>query len=638
MQQLKIYTAASLLFATLSLQAQDEDIDTVFVTGARTPVARVTLGSATSVITREQIEHRQARYVSDLLRGVPGFAVSHTGTFGSQTQVRVRGTEANHVLVLIDGIRANDPATGDEFRWEQLSTANIERIEIARGAQSSLWGSDAVGAVVHIITRNGSQSPGFGGFAETGSFGTLNAGVNGGFAGDDWSIGLGFEQLDTDGTNVSRSGAEDDESDMSTLSVNSRWQASERTTIVAGVRAVDAFSQFDPVDFAVTGLPVDGDVATESTQLYGNLGLSVRGDRITHHINVRYFDSDNENLTDGTVGSSSAADRTTFGYQADVSLGDDVLVLAAEYEDTGFKQRGEVVFGDPNQNQSMDVTSFIAEYRTLLGDAVNVLVSARYDNYSDFDDALTGRVSVSWQAGESTRLRANIGTGQKTPTFTERFGFFPGQFIGNPNLDPESSTSFDIGIEQQFLNDALTLDLSMFLQDLDDEINGFVFDPATFLSTAENIDGTSRRSGVETGLTYALSDNLELRATYTYLDATEEDDNGGDVIEIRRPRHSGSIHADYRFMADRGSILLAADYGGSRNDLFFAPFPEPVQTVTLSNYWLVDLTIGFDVTDNFNLFVRGSNLLDEDYEQVFGYATPGVAGYIGARLNFGQRR
>ena len=132
-----------------------DSIDNIIVTGSRSPIQEVNLGSSTTVITRDQIENRQARYVTDVLRSIPGFAISHSGTTGSQTQVRVRGSEANHVLVLIDGVRANDPASGDEFRWELLSTSNIERIEIVRGPQSSLWGSDAVAAVVHVITNSG---------------------------------------------------------------------------------------------------------------------------------------------------------------------------------------------------------------------------------------------------------------------------------------------------------------------------------------------------------------------------------------------------------------------------------------------------------------------------------------------------
>ena len=157
----RLFLCGLAILASTSSFAQIEtinDFDQIVVTGSRSPLAVRQLGSATTVITRDDIEKRQARYVTDMLRAVPGFAISHSGTTGSQTQVRVRGSEANHVLVLIDGVRANDPATGDEFRWEYLTTSNVERIEVVRGPQSSLWGSDAVAAVVHVITNSGRRT------------------------------------------------------------------------------------------------------------------------------------------------------------------------------------------------------------------------------------------------------------------------------------------------------------------------------------------------------------------------------------------------------------------------------------------------------------------------------------------------
>ena len=131
---ISVLAAAS--FLVPAVFAAEDPLDQIIVTGSRSPVSVADVGNAVTVITREDIEGRQARYVSDLLRAVPGFAVSHSGVVGSQTQVRVRGSEANHVLVLIDGVRANDPATGDEFRWEYLSTANVERVEIVRGRKA----------------------------------------------------------------------------------------------------------------------------------------------------------------------------------------------------------------------------------------------------------------------------------------------------------------------------------------------------------------------------------------------------------------------------------------------------------------------------------------------------------------------
>lgn len=618
--------------------SSDKDLDNIIVSGSRAPIDRVRLGSATTVITREQIVARQARFVTDLLRAVPGFAVSQSGTTGTQTQVRVRGTEANHVLVLIDGVRANDPATGDEFRWELLSTSNVERIEIVRGPQSSLWGSDAVAAVVHVITRSGSTSPGFSAYTETGSHSTVNAGLNGATGGERWSLGYALENLDTAGTNVSRSGDEDDGSDMLTASITGSLQASENVKLNFGARTVDAYSQFDAADFVVTGLPADGDVATDSRQTYVHLGASLTplDSRLAQHVIARYLDTRNANLTDGVQNSSSASDRGTIGYQADLLFSADILSLAIEHEKTNFEQRGEVGFGDPNQNQDMAVTSYIADYQNRSLERLTWLLSARYDDYSDFDSALTGRLSLDFALRDSTRLRANIGTGQKAPTFTERYGFFPGQFIGNPGLKPEKSTSLDVGIEQLFMSNTLSLQFTAFFQDLEDEINGFVFDDTTFLFTAANIAGDSSRSGVEVASSLRMTDWLDLAASYTYTDARQQDANGVETREIRRPRHSGSVSGNYRFLENRANVSLVADYRGTSTDTFFPPFPALSETVTLDSRWLVDFAASFDLTSNVNLFARITNLLDEEYEQVYGYQSRGRSGYVGVRVNFGQ--
>ncbi len=615
-----------------------EEVDTIVVTASRSPIAKANLGSSTTVITREQIELRQARYVTDLLRAVPGFVVSQVGTTGSQTQVRVRGAEANHVLVLIDGVRANDPASGDEFRWELLSTSNIERIEIIRGPQSSLWGSDALSAVVHVITQSAGDRPGINAYAEGGSFNTVNGGLNGATGGDSWSLAFGLERLDTAGTNISRSGSEDDESDMTTASISARLRPSENLTLQLGLRAVDAYSQFDPVDFFATGLPEDGDVATDSDRYYWNAGatFSTLDGRLSHQLYARYLETDNRNLADGVQNSSTASDRKTFTYQSDIQLGENLLSLAIEHERTRFEQRGEIGFGDPNQRQQMSVNSLVADFQGRSIDRLTWLLSARYDDNSDFDSAVSGRLSLAYAVSSTTLVRANLGTGRKAPTFIERFGFFPGQFTGNPDLKPEKSKSFDLGIDRLLFDNAVEIQLAVYYQNLEDEINGFVFDPDTFLFTAENIDGDSIRKGVEAAATFNLTENLSFGGSYTYTDSTENDSSGNDVRELRRPRHSGSLNGSFRFQDERAKLTVVADYGGTSTDIFFPPFPLPPEIVSLESFWLLGLTASYDINKNTNIFVRANNLLDEDYEQVYGYRTPGRSAFLGVRLGFGN--
>lgn len=624
---------AFLSFLMISNSAAAEDYDQIVVTASRTPLTINRIGSAVTIITRDEIELRHARHLADLLRSVPGFSVSQTGAIGAQTQVRVRGAEANHILVLIDGVRANDPATGDEFRWEYLSTGDIDRVEIVRGPQSSLWGSDAVAAVVHVITRNQRTGSNFSAYAEGGSYATSNFGLNGAIGDTGWSLSGGIERLATDGSNISRSGNEYDDSDLTTATLSARVEATEALSFNLGLRAVDAYSQFDPVDYFVTGLPVDGDVATDARQLYAQIGGSLRtlGGHVTHRVSVHNFDSDNRNLVGGVSDSGTTSSRVNFSYQSDISIGKNMLSLALEHEKTLFEQRGAIVFGDPNQDQKMTVTSVAVEYQGLSHERLSWILSARLDNNSDFDDALNGRLSLAYQWSHSTTLRGSVGTGQKNPTFIERFGYFPQQFVGNAALKPERSTSYDLGLDKSILNGAMQLQISLFRQDLVDEINGFVFDPVTFLSTAENLTSESKRSGMEIAARWNVNESFGLGAHYTNLSTTAQGSR-----EVRRPRHSGGVSADFRSLNERFTTSLNADYGGTRIDVFFPPYPNPPEIVTLRNYWLLDITSQYQATSTVTVFARGTNLLDEDYEQVYGYRTLGRAGYLGVRVSFGR--
>lgn len=615
-----------------------EKLDQIIVTAARTPLTVRQVGSAVTVITRAEIEEREARLVIDLLRSVPGFSVSQSGVSGTLTEVRVRGAEANHVLVLIDGVRANDPATGDTFRWEFLSTNNVERVEVVRGPQSSLWGSDAVSAVVHVITRSDASGTNIDGYLEGGSFGTSNGGINAAFGNNDWSLNASVERLATDGGNISRVGNEDDDSDQTLVTVSGKFSASDTLSFNAGLRSVESYSQFDPVDFFTTGLPTDGNSETDAENFYAQAGgeLQTYDGRISHRFNVRYFDSDNRNFSDGIEAISSASDRTSLAYQTDIRFRENKLSLALEHEQTDFEQTGPVVFGDPNHKQEMDITSAIAEFQNLSNEHFSWILSARFDDNSDFDDALNGRLSVTYQLSDTTSLRGHVATGQKNPTFIERFGFFPGQFIGNPNLKPEQSVSSEIGIDQSFLDGSLLLQISVFQQDLKDEVNGFVFDPVTFLVTAENRAGMSKRDGAEIAAHWSVNDAFGLGAHYTYTDSTEPDFSGVDTHELRRPKHAGGLSANLSTVDERFSANLSGNYGGARTDLFFPPFPNAPEIVTLSDYWLLDLAVRYKATESITLFAKGSNLLDDDYEEVFGYRTLGRAGYAGVRINFGQ--
>jgi vitamin B12 transporter len=634
-----------LIFALPGGQVFAEDVfelDDLLVTAALQPISINDVASSVTVITREEIEQKQVKYLSDLLRDVPGFSVSQSGGAGSQTQVRVRGAEANQLLVLIDGVRANDPAASGEFQYQFALTSNIERIEIIRGPQSATWGSDAMAGVINIIRKKDVESRYLSGTLEAGSFNTINAAVDGGYSGDIFQLNGGLSYLDTDGTNISRTGNEKDGAENFTGNVAIEFDASDAFKLRFSGQVIDATSEYDDIDFFVTGLPVDADRVTESQQsfLTGEVRYEPQQNPWSGSFSVNRMESDNDNISDGVWSSSTAAETLEFRLRGGVTLGrgeshNHRISFAIEREDVDFHQRGEAsIFGDPNQDQAYDVNGYALEYVGKPVTGFTWTLSGRVDDYSDFDDAATWQLAASYQLNPAFRLRGSVGTGSKAPTFTERYGFFEDLFIGNPDLKPESSQGWEIGFDSSWADDQVQFQLAYFDQDLRDEIDGFVFDPETFYFTARNKQSDSHRKGIEAVFDTNLGQSVTLSASYTYTDATEDDAMGQPVREVRRPKHMAGISANYYFSDTRGNLNLNLNHTGSQKDIFFSPVTFVSELVDIDAYTVVDLAASWKLTQSLELTGRVSNLLDEDYEEVLGFVRPGRAVYAGLRGRF----
>lgn len=619
------------------------ELEDILVTASLEPIAREAVAASVTVITREEIEARQVKYLGDLLRDVPGFSVSQSGGPGTQTQVRVRGAEANQLLVLVDGIRANDPANSDEYQWQFALTSDIERIEIVRGPQSALWGSDAMAGVVNIIRRKGVSGAYLRGHAEAGSFSTTDFSVDGAWAGNGLRLRAGASRHDTDGTNIARTGPEDDGAENTSADLGLEWDVTEALTLAASGQFVDATSDFDDTDFIVTGLPIDADRVTDNEQAYwrGEARWAPEQSTWSGSASVNFTDTDTINFYDGAFNSSTAAEILEFRGQASAAWAgaregaSHRVTLAADHRETDFSQRGiDAGFGNPNQDQSMDVTGAALEYLGQPLPGLTWTASGRYDDNSAFDDIATWRLGFSHEVDAGVRVRGSVGTGSKTPTFTERFGFFPDFFIGNPDLVPEESTGWEFGVDTDWLDGDLTLGAAYFRSTLENEINGFIFDPATGGFTADNEDTDSDRKGFELLATARLLQGLLISASYTYTDATQDDATGRAVREVRRPRHMGSVNLDWRFAGDRGNLNLNVNYTGGQLDSFFDPATFISAAVPLDSFTVVDLAGAWRLTDTLELTARVANLTDEDYEEVLGYARPGIAYYAGLRGRF----
>ncbi len=629
----------------LSTAIADEDparLDDLLVSAALQPVSAIDVASSVTVITRAQIEQRQVRYLSELLRDVPGFAVSQSGGPGTLTQVRVRGAEANQLLVLMDGVRANDPASGDEFQFQFASTANIERIEIIRGPQSAIWGTDALAGVINIIRRKDVDEDYLAANAEYGSFNSLDLALNGGLSRQNFQLSGGLSYINTNGTNISRQGNEKDGADNTTANLAVEWDVSESWTLLFSGLHVDAASDFDDFDNFTTGLPTDADRETRASRDYLKSEARWQPDDLAWNgsFTAGWLDTDNRNFADGIWDSSTAANTLELRARASVLLGDREagnhrLSFALDQDEVDFSQRGTALpWGDPNQDQSFDVTGYAAEYVGKPSESFTWTVNGRQDDYSDFDDVFTWQLAASQRLGENWRLRASTGTGSKAPTFIERFGFYPDFFVGNPDLKPETSQGWELGFELELAEQNVTLGAVWFDQQLEDEIDGFVFDPSTFLFTAANKSGDSERQGLELTASGQWLEAFTFNASYTYLDSSETTSLDERVREARRPRHMASLNTNYRFADERGNLNLNINYNGAQLDNFFAPPLYLSEQVELEGFTVVGLAGSWKLTDDLELTARVSNLLDEDYEEILGFARPGRAVYAGLRGRF----
>jgi vitamin B12 transporter len=619
--------------------------DTVFVTASMTPAQSYTIGNAISVLTAEDIEQRQNPVVSDLLRSIPSLAVNRSGGPGQITQVRMRGAEGNHTLVLVDGVEANELNFNGEFDYASLLAVGIERIEVLRGAQSALYGSDALGGVINIITKGG--HPGFSaeGTAEGGSFGErqVTALLSGGTERVNGAFSAGY--YGTDGINLSRFGSEKDGARIFTFSGKGMAQLTDNFRLDATARYVTSKNDTDAQDFdypatPTNGLVVDTDDKQKNDLFYGRLQgeLSLFDDHWVHQASVQYADTQREYINPSDDLTGNHGSRLKFAYQNTVNFqtpsfadAEHHLTVAYQHEEQDFENHGAVPDALENQKRSEPQDSFIGEYRVGFADQVFLSAGVRHDDNRMFRNATTYRLSGAWRLADlGTRLHASHGTAVTNPGFFELFGYYPDFFLGNPDLKPERSRSFDVGVEQKLFGDRLTVDVTYFHANLEDEIVT-VFDSNTFLTTVDNLTGKSKRDGIEVMWSAQVTDGFSLGGSYTYTNSRQPDG----MREVRRPKHMANLNANYAFAGGRANVNLDVSYNGKQLDNEFVD-ATPETVVTLRDYVLVTLAASYKLTDTVELYGRIENLVDQHYEEVFSYRSPGIGAFGGVRVKLGD--
>ncbi len=624
--------------AAATLQPEDPDaglvdpvatrIEPISVIASRTPVALSATGISSSQIQLDRIEGLSLPLVKDYLTLVPGVAVAQTGPLGAQTQVRIRGSEANHSISFIDGIEMNDPASSGEFRLDTLLSHGVERIEVLRGPQSALWGSQAIGGVINIVTRTPRVGGEFYGELQGGSLGTLRGGLGGGWAGEALTISGQVSGLSTDGYDIARAGGDRDGYDNVTAHGRIEWRAVPGLTLLLVGRHQDSTSRFDGFNF-VTGVPRDEPLSTQSRQtaLRAEAALALLDGRWTTRASVMAVRADNINRRAGNFQNRSDGARDLFRLQSTGSIdalgARHSLTAALDVETERFTSRDANAAAASNQRQRRRQTSLVGEYRLSLAGGASAGAAVRHDLNDRFADATTVRFDAVAPIGD-LRLHAAYGTGIADPTFFDQFGFFPGSFIGNPNLMPERSRSVEAGIG--WARAGHSIDITLFDASLTNEIVG-TFNSTTFLSGVANATGRSRRQGVEVAGTAALATGLTLNLSYTWLDADQQQVAGAArVREVRRPRHSGSVAIAYA--SRQFDLAAAAAITGARGDTDFARFAA----VTLPAYTLVTLSGAWHLTRRLDLTARVENALDATQVDVFAYRGPGITAHAGIRF------
>lgn len=592
-------------FAEDPLPASGLRPETVVVSALRLEQTVGEAGVSVSIVEAADIERRSLSALTDALATLPGVTVAESGAFGGVASVRIRGASAGQTVVLVDGVNVNDAgAPGGGFDASLFDLFDIGRIEVLRGPQSTLWGSDSIGGVVSILTTRPGEGPGLRAFAEGGSYETLRAGASlsggrgeaSGRLSGVWTTSGGISKADE------RAGArERDAFASASLSARGDIDLVEGLRAEAGARWTAAeidFDGFPPPDYELA----DTDDRTDSTDASGYarlLGASFGG-RLASVIEISGQSLTRENEAGGVFSSRNEAQRTTLRYTGEVAkAGPGRLAFGLEGEESradGVEAQMASLFG-------------LYEWRPAAG--WSLTGGVRLDDDSRFGLEATSRLAMSVDLGRGTRLRAAWGQGFKAPTLFQASFIcsFCGLSAPNADLRPERSEAIEAGLQTR-LGD-LDLEVTVFDEDMVDLID------FSFARGYDNIS-KARRTGIETAARLPLGRDWSLRAVYAYVDAR---DGAGDPLP-RAPRHSGDVELAY---ASSGPLSVAFSLRGNgrQSDGFGPDVPG----------WLrADLAWSLALEDGVDFYGRIENLTDEAYQQVGGYGTPGRSARVGLRL------
>ena len=595
----------------------------IVVTAERNPQPVSQSPSAITVISREQIAAKKSFDISDLIRLTPGVSTAQTGSQGKGISVFLRGANSNHTLVLIDGVRANSPADG-RFDFGTILAENIERIEVLRGPQSALYGSDAIGGVINIISRRGEgplQSSGgleFGSDSLQKQVVAVRGGVGRG--------GLSFSatRLGSDGQTAN--------DDLKNLGANLRFDApiGEKSNLAF----VGRFTRSRVGTPGQTAFSIDPNARSNNRETFGGLiftnNATNRRDQITLGIADRDLDFDDAVNPGAPAGGGSSTDATnksrvlSLDAQTALTLGRNTLTIGAESRRERAIVDSRANFGGfPFNSQFSERTRTNAifiqnEFRAR---RFSLVPSARYERNSQFGSNTSGRVAGSYDLNSETKLKASFGTAFKAPTFNDLY--FPN--FGTPTLEPEKSKGYEIGIERQIRGTG-RVELTAFRNRIRNLIAGTSqptpANPNNF--AAANINRATTE-GIEIGLDVPISRGVRAVVNHAFLDTDST------PRLLRRPKYATT--ADIFAQRDKFSLDLGLVAQGRRfdNDFQGPPFGSGRGAGIYRGFTRFDFTLGYAVKPGFEVYGRLQNIFDKQYEEAAGFRAPGRNFVIGLR-------
>ena len=594
------------------------------------PTSVVTPGeqvaSSVTVVTAQDIEIEQRRTLPDVLNTVPGINVVQTGGPGGLTSVFMRGTNSNHVKVLIDGIDVSDPSNPNRsFDFGQLLTADIAQVEVLRGPQSGLYGADALGGVIVVTTKKGDGPPKITGTMEGGSFGTFNqtASASGSEGAFNYSLNFGhFRSTDTPVTPLELlppgRPRNNDSYDNMTYATKLGWDASRYLAFNVVTRYTDATLKFTGDDFSTFPPTPDAKQSIQTVHQFYTRGesvLTLLDGGFKNYFSVGYTNDWNWNLIPSSpLATINQGDRIRYDWRGVATLAPGVTLIMGLEQQTERMEVPSTTAEESNRAGYLQLQTEIAKRFFL---AANV----RLDDNENFGEHTTWRVAPSLiLPGTETKVKASIGTAFKAPSLSQRFVDFPAfGFFANRNLQPEESVGYDVGFEQPLFNNRFRFGTTYFHNDITNLI--------TFNDTfTTNINiGRAETHGTESFASLTLTQWFRLRADYTHTIAIDADTG---LELLRRPKDKTSLTSVWNPI-DPWTLSATILHVSSWIDTDrFGLTPR----LTAPGYTVVNVATDYKVDQHVTVFGRIDNLFDAHYQDPTGFLRPGIGAFVGLRL------